>query len=380
MLARQRELATSQPLVPPMQFNAPHHTIPQHAYAAPGYGGYNPIHPLPLGVTHHVHTPAPVQVQTLPALDTLRTGGSTPAVQTTPQPAQQLQSPLERQGQASMGYQPAQQNRAFMSPWGAGPLGPLSPGVVQMHQSQNHESFQQQYDEESQSSPFPQEQKDVSVEVPIEATPTTPEPVPEPTDQSRKSSVSAKPDVSSPILSIETPEVPDVPQEEFIAESIPPENYEEIQVEHANFSVAVPPPVRAAPWATPQKNDDGKKSLTLKQIQEIETKRAVEQARRIAAEKQLLAQQQAAALAVQPTTQPGLPQSSTWGSVVTKSWAAKTASPTPSLGKKSMAQIQKEEEQEQKARLAKKEAATFASPARGYAGAAAASTPKVCLN
>ena len=195
MLVRQREMAAQQhPPIHPL-----HHPAPQHPFvASPPYAGFGPMHTLPLGVTHHVHTPAPVQVQTLPALDTLRTGGaSAPPVQP---PPPQTQSPLEHQ------YQPPQQNRGFMSPWGAGPLGPLSPGIVQMHQPPLQESFG--FTEETV--PF-QEEKPTS---PVEPVPET---VPEFEDESRKSSVSAdsaKPEITSPIT-VE----PDAPEPELEPEA-----------------------------------------------------------------------------------------------------------------------------------------------------------------
>jgi hypothetical protein len=132
-------------------------------------------------------------------------------------------------------------------------------------------------------------------------------------------------------------------------------------------------PVRTAPWA--QKKEESKKSLSLKEIQDLEAKRAAEVAKRAAAEKALV-QQQAAQQAQQGTVvaaQAGLPVNSTWGG---KSWGAKVAVVSP--GKKSMAQIQKEEEEERAKVASKGREGVTGTPVRGYAGAAAtSSTPKV---
>lgn len=359
MLVRQREMAAQQlPPIHPLQ-----HPVPQHPFvASPPYAGFGPLHTLPVGVTHHVHTPAPVQVQTLPALDTLRTGGSAPPVQP---PPPQTQSPLERQ------HQPTQQNIGFMSPWGAGPLGPLSPGIVQMHQPPLQESFG--FTEENV--PFQEENPPSPVE-PVR------EPVPEVEDDSPKSSVSAdsaKSEITSPIT-VE-PEAPEPePELEPPVEPVAIETPTDEETPFDTSTVQIPPvatvasPARVAPWATPQKKDDSKKSLTLKEIQELETKRAAEQARRIAAERQVQ-QQQIPVVANPQSPQQGLPQGSTWGSVAAKGWAAKTVStPIASPGKKTMAQIQKEEEEE-RAKLAKvKESSTVTTPVRGYAGAVAAAS------
>jgi PERQ amino acid-rich with GYF domain-containing protein len=381
MLVRQRELAAQQqishaPAVHPLL----HQQSPQHFVPSPAaFGGFSPMHPLPLGITHHVHTPAPVQVQTLPALDALRTGGTLE----TPAPPQQLQSPLERQAQGGLGFQQQQPSRGFISPWGAGPLGPLTPGMVQMHQQpQSQESYlPQQYSEESQFAP--ERKASVPLDTPAEMFehPVS-ETVLDTVDQSRNSSVSvasAKHEVASPVTQIE-PEESEINQEDdFIPEIVASSETADDIVDHPTVT---PSPARVAPWATPQKKDESKKSLSLKQIQEIEAKRAAEQARRIAAERQLLLQQQAAAAqlaASQQVVQPGLPQGSTWGSVAAKGWTSKTPTPaTPSPGKKTMAQIQKEEE-EALARLAKgnQGVGTSATSSKGYAGAAAVAAAKV---
>ena len=385
MLVRQREMAAQQQLggngvgnVVGPSGHALHHPSTQHPFVSSPYAGFGPMHSLPLGVTHHVHAPAPVQVQTLPALDTLRTGGSVPPVQ--PLPPSQTQSPLERPGQM---YQPLQHSRPVPSPWGAGPFGPLAPGMVQLQQPPVQESFVQ-YAEESISTPFEQETPTISTET-IKPVATVPEPIPEIDEDSRKSFISPAPELASPI--IEPPEVVEsLPEQEPTVETIAPEPpIDEIPI--ATSAISVPPvatvasPARVAPWATTQKKDESKKSLTLKQIQEIETKRAAEQARRIAAEKQ-----QQIVIPVQSPQPPAqaLPQGSTWGSVASKSWGAKTVAvpTTPSSGKKTMAQIQKEEEELALAKLtkAKEASAMTGTPARGYAGAAAAASKVGIVN
>src|ERR1700737_3088325 len=109
MLVRQREIAQQQQLAHPA-VHPLHHPAPQHPFvASPSFSGFSSIHNLPMGITHHVHTPAPVQVQTLPALDTLRTGGTALPVQQT----QPRQSPLAR----GPGFQNQVPRREFMSPW-----------------------------------------------------------------------------------------------------------------------------------------------------------------------------------------------------------------------------------------------------------------------
>jgi hypothetical protein len=379
MLVRQRELAAQQQLSHPPVVHSLLHQSPQHFVPSPAasFGGFNPMHPLPLGITHHVHTPAPVQVQTLPALDTLRMGGTLDA----PAQPQQMQSPPERQGQGGLGFQQQQPNRGFMSPWGAGPLGPLSPGLVQMHQPQGQESYMsQQYTEEPQ---FAQEQTpSLPVETSVETFEDASETVPEFVDQSRKSSVSvasAKAEVASPITQVEHSDEPSFQQEEEYFPEASPEPIEETTLDHP---AVTPSPAPVAPWATPQKKDDSKKSLSLKQIQELEAKRAADQARRIAAERQLLLQQQAAAAQLtasqQPPVQPGLPQGSTWGSVAAKGWTSKPVTPvTPSPGKKTMAQIQKEEEELARVARVNPGAGALAPSVKGYAGAAAIAAAKV---
>lgn len=385
LLVRQRELAATQPVVstpvppiiPPMVHHAPPPPAPVHAYIpSPPYGPYAPLHPLPMGITHHVHSPAPVQVQTLPPLDTLRTA-STPTQQQAPPPAPppsqpqppREQSPLERYQQAIMG---------IMSPWGAGPMGPLSPGNMGMQQqSQTSQEFPSpQLDEAAQ--PVTQEKAESPrIEGIVEKVEITPESVEEvvPEPLSVEPTKLASPQLETPL-----------PMEEEITADIV---YEPIDAEPTVAITSTPTPqARIAPWATPQKKDDQRKSpLSLKQIQELEAQKAAEQARQIALQREIAAQkalavstQAAAAAAAMAQSQVGLPQGSTWGSVAAKGWTAKVSPiATASPGKKTMAEIQKEEEEE-RARLARGKEGGSVPVVRGYAGAASAGSQKVCLD
>jgi PERQ amino acid-rich with GYF domain-containing protein len=116
------------------------------------------------------------------------------------------------------------------------------------------------------------------------------------------------------------------------------------------------PSASIAPWA--KEPAEASRGPSLREIQEAEAKKAAERealaaaARREAFEKELLAQTQS------PVVQPGLPSSSTWASgasPVTPSgaaasvWGAKPAAgkvitPSGSMSKKTLQQIQKEEE------------------------------------
>jgi len=121
----------------------------------------------------------------------------------------------------------------------------------------------------------------------------------------------------------------------------------------------------------------------LKQIQELEAKKAAEQARILAAQRDATAQKalmsaQVQAQAALQASQPALSQGSTWGSASAKGWNS-AKPPTPSPGKKTMAQIQKEEEEE-RARLAKGKEVVGIPVIRGYAGAAAAVAAKVLFS
>ncbi|KAH7562869.1 hypothetical protein BM1_02389 [Bipolaris maydis] len=154
------------------------------------------------------------------------------------------------------------------------------------------------------------------------------------------------------------------------------------------------PSVSVAPWAKEPVNASHGPSL--REIQEMEAKKAAEReavaaaARREAFEKELQAQNQS------PAVQPGLPSSSTWASgaspvtpsasnasVWTKPVASKVAAqPTPS-SKKTLQQIQKEEEARKQRAAAQSVAAAnvFGSPVpppsagKRYADLAGKSTP-----
>src|SRR5947207_8372819 len=148
--------------------------------------------------------------------------------------------------------------------------------------------------------PFQEEKPETSVN-------PVPEPVPEVEDQSQKSSVStdsAKLEIISPIT-VEPDVAEPEPEQGLTVETVAPEPPVEEETPIDISAVQIPPVVssaRVAPWATPQKKDDSKKSLTLTQIQELETRRAAEQARRIAAERQA-AQQQQIPVVVSPQSQ-----------------------------------------------------------------------------
>lgn len=115
------------------------------------------------------------------------------------------------------------------------------------------------------------------------------------------------------------------------------------------------PSASIAPWA--KEPTEAPKGPSLKEIQEAEAKKAAEReaiaaaARREAAEKELLAQAQS------PAAQPGLPTTATWGSTGSPStpvgagvsaWAkpaaGKATGATGTAAKKTLQQIQKEEE------------------------------------
>ncbi|KAL9095225.1 MAG: hypothetical protein Q9165_002481 [Trypethelium subeluteriae] len=124
-------------------------------------------------------------------------------------------------------------------------------------------------------------------------------------------------------------------------------------------------PTSIAPWA--KESTEAPKGPSLKEIQELEAKKAAQRdaeeaaVRRAAFEKDLMAQHMA------PQPAPGLPQSSTWGSgqsPVTPGSAAASAWAKPLAGKptgsggagpgKTLAQIQKEEEARKKLAAAAK--------------------------
>jgi hypothetical protein len=238
---------------------------------------------------------------------------------------------------------------------------------MSIHQNQETFSTQSYYDEQT-ASPVEQERRTGVPEVHDEAIET-------PVETSRKSSVSATIEYATiePPVEVIEPEFTIADEPEITQETAPtPETEDDLTT--TDPPVATPSPARIAPWA---QKDEPKKSLSLKQIQEMEAKRASEQARRVAAERQHLLAQQAAAMPIPVAPQPGLPQGSTWGSVAAKGWTAKPAPATPSPGKKTMAQIQKEEEDERTRLTRRKDVTTPSVAVRGYAGAAAAAAAKV---
>jgi PERQ amino acid-rich with GYF domain-containing protein len=121
----------------------------------------------------------------------------------------------------------------------------------------------------------------------------------------------------------------------------------------AHTPSAETPSASVAPWA--KEVAEVPKGPSLREIQEAEAKRAAQKeeiataARRAALEKEVLAQQQAAAAAAQ---NPGLPSTSTWASgsnappANSSVWSkpAPVARNAPAISKKTLAQIQKEEE------------------------------------
>lgn len=140
------------------------------------------------------------------------------------------------------------------------------------------------------------------------------------------------------------------------------------------------PVVSVAPWA--ERTAEHPKGPSLKEIQQAEAKRAAEQeeitaaARRAQAEQERLAQSQA------PAPAPGLPSTSTWGNTASpvtpgSQGASVWAKPTPvkagaganAAPKKTLAQIQKEEEG-RKQRAAAAQAAASTQSAAASANAA----------
>jgi len=116
------------------------------------------------------------------------------------------------------------------------------------------------------------------------------------------------------------------------------------------------PTTSIAPWA--ERTAELLKGPSLKEIQEAEARRAAELQEIAAAHRRAQAEQERLAQAHQPPPQPGLPSTSTWGSstspaipgtAATSVWAKQAAGKTvgtPANGpaKKTLAQIQKEEE------------------------------------
>ncbi|KIX06377.1 uncharacterized protein Z518_04353 [Rhinocladiella mackenziei CBS 650.93] len=115
------------------------------------------------------------------------------------------------------------------------------------------------------------------------------------------------------------------------------------------------PTVPVAPWA--ERTTEHPKGPSLKEIQEAEAKRAAEQEEMAATARRALAEQERQMQAQVPAPAPGLPSTSTWGSSASPGasgtqtisvWAkqnpTKGGSGAPVAAKKTLAQIQKEEE------------------------------------
>ena len=117
------------------------------------------------------------------------------------------------------------------------------------------------------------------------------------------------------------------------------------------------PSATIAPWA--KENNESSKGPSLKEIQEIEARKAAHQEEIAAAARRALAEQERLNQPQQITPAPGLPSSANWANSISpatttapsapsawaKSSASKTAVATPVTGaKKTLAQIQKEEE------------------------------------
>jgi PERQ amino acid-rich with GYF domain-containing protein len=133
------------------------------------------------------------------------------------------------------------------------------------------------------------------------------------------------------------------------------------------------PVVSVAPWA--ERTVEHPKGPSLKEIQEAEAKRAAEQEEIAAASRRAQAEQERLAQTQAPAPAPGLPSSSTWGSAAspvtpsaqaTSVWAkqtpAKAGPAATGPPKKTLAQIQKEEEN-RKQRAAAAQAVTNAQTA-----------------
>ena len=135
------------------------------------------------------------------------------------------------------------------------------------------------------------------------------------------------------------------------------------------------PSTTIAPWA--KEPAESSKGPSLKEIQEAEARKAAQQEEIAAAARRAIAEQerltQASSTAVAPA--PGLPSSSTWGSGVSpatptvtgpSAWAkapvGKAATPTGAAAKKTLAQIQKEEETRKQRLAAANAAGAAASP------------------
>ncbi|KAL8822529.1 MAG: hypothetical protein Q9191_006737, partial [Dirinaria sp. TL-2023a] len=133
------------------------------------------------------------------------------------------------------------------------------------------------------------------------------------------------------------------------------------------------PSATVAPWAKGSEPAESAKGPSLKEIQAMEARKAAQQEEIAAAARRAVAEQERANQSQQAAPAPGLPSSANWASgpgvspavPTAGAWAkSKPAVATPTAGKKTLAQIQKEEE-------ARKMRAAAASSAAGTTNAAA---------
>lgn len=152
------------------------------------------------------------------------------------------------------------------------------------------------------------------------------------------------------------------------------------------------PTTSMAPWA--KESNEGPKGPSLKEIQEAEAKKAAQQEEIAAAARRALAEQER--LNQPPAPAPGLPSSANWASsgspatpnssnvsVWTKPLPNKNTTPSNASGKKTLAQIQKEEEARKQRQSAANATQTTSTPsptvsntgAKRYADLASKVTP-----
>ena len=140
------------------------------------------------------------------------------------------------------------------------------------------------------------------------------------------------------------------------------------------------PVVSVAPWA--ERTVEISKGPSLKEIQAVEAKRAAEQEEIAAAARRAQAEQERVTQTQVPESEPGLPSSSTWGSGISPAtpssqassvWAKRTPAKAVTIvtaaPKKTLAQIQKEEEN-RKQRATATQASAVAQSAASSAAAA----------
>ncbi|RMZ77016.1 hypothetical protein DV738_g4651, partial [Chaetothyriales sp. CBS 135597] len=155
-----------------------------------------------------------------------------------------------------------------------------------------------------------------------------------------------------------------------VADSLVPEPRSETQ------TPVEAPAASIAPWA--QQQAESAKGPSLKEIQEAEARKAAQQEAVAAEARRLQAEQERLATASIPPAAPGLPATSTWGqstspSPLANAWAKSSAKPvsTTPTAKKTLAQIQKEEE----ARKQRQAAALAASNAQAGVTSPASAAP-----